>query len=148
MTVITRTNKMYKHIPAVLAALGMTLVVGIAMFALGLNALINNGGSQVKDAPALAQVSSSATVDQANLQKLQGLISQYQTRENQYQTELNQAAQKLDQANAQIQQDQAQLQQYESLLMALQNAGVIRITSDGRVLLPRSGFGGEFNDNN
>jgi uncharacterized protein YlxW (UPF0749 family) len=147
MTAITQTNKVHRQIPAVLAALGMTLVVGIAMFALGLNALINNGGSQVKNSPSVVQANSQAAVDQANLQKLQGLISQYQLRENQYQTELNQAAQKLDQANAQIQQDQAQLQQYQSLLMALQNAGVIRITSDGRILLPRPGFGGE-NDSN
>lgn len=126
----------HKQWPALLAAFVITLVLGLAMAALGLNALVNQNSVPIQTASALDQTLNSdpVTDDQAG-----SLIAQYQAREQQYQTQLQQAADQLNTANA-------QLQQYQSLVSALQQAGVIQITSDGRVFVSRGGFGeGEFN---
>lgn len=119
--------------PALLAALGMTAVLGLAIAALGINALSNrNVVPKLEVAPADQFVSS----DQATVGQLQELIAQYQSREQQYQLQLQQAA---DQLNA----VESQLQQYQGLVGALQQAGIIQITADGRVLLGRGAFGND-----
>ncbi len=111
--------------PAVIAALGMTLLVGLAILAMGLNALSNGNGQATTD------VISAENSDPAALQQLQEVVGQYQMREQQYQQELAQAADQLNQSNG-------QLQQYQSLVIALQNAGVIQIDRNGQVLLGRA----------
>jgi chromosome segregation ATPase len=160
MSAITGTNKVSKHIQALVAAFVMTIVIAVAILALGLNALINKNVVQVKNSPAAipaavttsSQTASQTTsVDPAQLQQLQNLITQYQSRETQYQNELKQAAQQLDQKNAQIQQDQTQiqqdqatLQQYQGLISARATGGVTHNTPDGRILIPQSrGFRGD-----
>ncbi|MCL4559626.1 MAG: hypothetical protein M1281_03295 [Chloroflexi bacterium] len=134
-----------KHFVAIIAALAITGVVAGAMFAIGGNALLNTNTLPIFNNPkqALATATQSANPSstssanqaqlQAEVQQLQGLISQYQTREQQYQTQLNNAAQQLQQA-------QAQIQQYQSILVALQNAGIIRIGQDGRIYVPQGNF--------
>ncbi len=151
-----------KIIPAIFAALIITSLVGVAIFVVGANALFNqntlpilNAPQTVSGAAAAAGAAGSAgtagnaavsqqTGQQAQLQQLENLVQQYQQREKQYQTQLNDAAQRVNQANQQV-------QQYQQLLEALQQQGVIRITADGQVLIPRSrGFddGGFFGGNN
>jgi septal ring factor EnvC (AmiA/AmiB activator) len=126
-----------KIFPAVLATLGMTVFIGLAFLALGLNAIFN---PNVTVAKAAAQPDPQLTTNQATIQDLQSTISQYQNREAQYQKELQQAAAQLDQANQQN-------QQYQQLFQALQNAGVIRISQDGQVFIG-PGAGSGFNDDN
>lgn len=121
-----------KQWPALLAALGITFVMGLLIIALGANALFN------KDVvPVLAAAPSATAVngDQATIEQLQSLIVQYQDREVQYQTELQQAADQLTQSNA-------QLQQYQGLVAALQNAGVIQIAPNGQIFLGPGAPGG------
>src|SRR5512142_1212411 len=134
-----------KIIPAIFAALIITALVGVAIFVVGANALFNqntlpilNSPQTVSGAAAAAGAAGSAgnaavsqqTGQQAQLQQLENLVQQYQQREKQYQTQLNDAAQRVNQANQQV-------QQYQQLLEALQQQGVIRITADGQVLIPR-----------
>ena len=110
----------------------MTLVLGLVILALGLNALFN---SNVTPVQAAGPTDQSISADQATIDQLQSLIAQYQAREGQYQNELQQAADQLNQANT-------QLQQYQTLVTALEQAGVIQITGDGRVFIGRGFSGG------
>ena len=120
---------MKKHYTALLAAFLMTLCVGGAMLAVSASALLNKNGVQVADSPAAATATAQAkTAEEAQIQQLQDLVSQYQAREAQYQSELQTASQNLQQANA-------QLQQFQMLLQALVNRGVISVGRDGSVLI-------------
>jgi len=130
-------SKINKNFPALVAVLGMTIFIVIAILAFGLNALLNQNVNvaQAKDQPA-TQVFSEDT----EIQDLQATILQYQAREAQYKDELQQAADQISQISQQN-------QQYQQLVQELQNAGVIQITADGRVLISRSvGFSPEFED--
>lgn len=126
-----------KIFPALLATLGMTVFLGLAFFALGLNALFNLNVSVAK---AAAQSNPQLNVNQVKLEDLQATISKYQDRETQYQKELQQAADQIDQINQQN-------LQYQQLIQSLQNAGVIQITQDGRVFITSGeGFQPRFDD--
>jgi uncharacterized protein YlxW (UPF0749 family) len=116
------------RLKALIASLFITLLVACAMFAIGINALGNRNAVPLNNAPiAQAVAASSATgANDAQVKQLQDLVAQYQAREQQYQ-------QQLDQANQ-------QLQNYQAILNALQQRGIIRVTTDGRVLI--RGFSG------
>jgi flagellar motor protein MotB len=128
-----------KTMPAITAALFMTAVLALVIVSIGLNALFNRNtvplqasAASPQDAAALNGAASTDTSSQdATVQQLQSLIAQYQSRETQYQTQLQQAA---DQINQLTQQNQ----QYQSLIDALQNAGVIQINQNGQVFLNRN----------
>ena len=117
-----------KTLPALVAALSMTVFIGLTVLAFGLNALFNKNASaaQTTDQPDFQ-----VAADQVTIQDLQENISQYQERENQYLSELQQAADQIDEISQQN-------LQYKQLTQALQNAGVIQVTQDGQVLVSRS----------
>jgi chromosome segregation ATPase len=117
------TSPVKKTIPAVIATIIMSVFIGMTILALGLNALLSKNVTVVKAAPAAG---SQVDASQATIQDLQATITQYQQREVQYQSELKKAADEINQANQQN-------QQFRQLILALQNAGVIQITQDGRV---------------
>ena len=120
----TRTVSPFKKtLPALAAGLVMTAFIAIVTLAFGINALFNHNISA-------ASPGSQSAADQASLQDLQATISQYQAREAQYQSELQQAAGQIDQIRQQN-------MQYQQLIQALQSAGLIQITSDGHVFIPR-----------
>lgn len=110
------------RIKAIAVSLVITAVIGCGMLAIGWSALFNPNGVAPSNSPGAASVpvveAASTTTD---VKQLQDLVRQYQQREQQYQ-------QQLDQANAQV-------QQYQSILTQLQRRGVIRIQSDGTILL-------------
>jgi uncharacterized phage infection (PIP) family protein YhgE len=120
-----------KRLQAVVAAAIITGVVALCMLLIGINALLNTNSVAVSDSPATTTALNAPTtnVNQGQVTQYQKLIAQYQNREKQYQAQL-------DQANAQV-------QQYQQLLSQLQSAGVIRITSDGQILLRRGGGDGD-----
>lgn len=130
-----------KTLPAILFALGITAVLAITMAVVGANALVNPATVPTNNAPAAVASGVSAASysgsDPATVAQLQALVTQYQDREKQYQSELSDAASKLTQANTQMQQLNDQLTQYQQLITTLEQAGVIRITSDGRVFIGR-----------
>jgi len=126
----TNSNPTHKHIAAFAAALVMTALIAVAMLAFGVNALFNpNTVTTAQAAGATAgEATSLSSSDQVTLDQLQARIVEYQQREAQYQEEIKSAT---DQVNQLSQQNQ----QYQELLNALQNAGVIQITSNGRVFI-------------
>ena len=128
---------MKKSFMPVLVALLITACVGVSMFAIGGAALFNKNGVSVSNSPAqssdVAVLNSPQSTGQVD--QMQTLISQYQDHEQQYQQREQQLQDQLAQANAQLQQDQQTIQQFQSLLTALQQRGVIRITNDGRVFI-------------
>jgi peptidoglycan hydrolase CwlO-like protein len=122
-----------KHATALIAAFLITIVVGLGMFVIGGNAALNKDGSAPLDSPQQAnsqQANLAAPVadNQSRIDQLQGLVTQYQQREQQYQNELNTAQQRLDQANTTI-------GQYQQLFQALIQRGVIQVDQSGRVLI-------------
>lgn len=115
-----------KRLEAIIAAAIITGVVALSMLLVGINALVNPNSVTASDSPSTTALNVTTTgVDQAQVTQWQNLISQYQSREKQYQAQLSQA--------------NTQLEQYQQVLSQLQTAGVIRITSDGRILLRRGG---------
>jgi predicted Rossmann fold nucleotide-binding protein DprA/Smf involved in DNA uptake len=132
-----RRYEMKKPFMAVLIALLVTACVGASIFAIGGAALVNKNGVTASNSAAQASnVSAAASSQQADqVGQLQSLVSQYQDREQQYQQREKQLQDQLAQANTQIQQDQQTLQQVQMLLAALQQRGLIRLTSDGRIVI-------------
>jgi len=118
---------MKKQYMALLAAFAITLCMGAGMLLVSGSALINKNGVPVADSPAAATATAQAkTAEQAQIQQLQSMVAEYQTREVKYQSELQSAGQDLQRANN-------QMQQYQLLLMALQNRGYINIDPNGQV---------------
>jgi uncharacterized protein YlxW (UPF0749 family) len=129
---------MSKRLAALLAAVISTACVGVAILAVGGAALFNPSGTAAAQSPAqAAAVSSSDNGSQAQIQQLQTLVNQYQAREQQYQAREQQYQQRLQAADSQVQQAQQQMQEIRSLLSALQQNGLITITSDGQITINR-----------
>lgn len=119
-----------KKLPAIIAAFGVTCLVGLMMLVVGVNAYFNPNSVAVDNQPGdAAQIAVTGNpVDQ--VQQLQARIQEYQAREQQVQQQLNQASQQIEQANS-------ELNQYQQLIANLQEMGVVRIDRDGNVSLPR-----------
>jgi peptidoglycan hydrolase CwlO-like protein len=127
---------MKKQFMAILAALFITACVGASIFAIGGAAVLNkNTAPLANSASQISAVSDPSQSQQDQVAQLQDLVSQYQNREQQYQQREQQLQDQLTQANTQIQQDAQLLQQVQSLLGALQQRGLIQITSDGRIFI-------------
>jgi hypothetical protein len=121
---------MKKQYTALLVAFAVTICMGAGMLLVSGSALLNKNGLPVANSPAQATATAVVvSAEQAQIQQLLSLVTQYQTREVKYQSELSAAGQQLQQANS-------QLQQYQTLLLALQNRGVIAIDESGRVSIP------------
>ena len=112
---------MKKQFPALIAALLVTGFIAMAMGLTGVNALLNKNGTVVSNDPAVSSSTASTELNQAQIDQLQTRINEYQQREAQYQQLL--------------QQDQQQIQQYQQFMIAMQQAGLIQVRSDGTVLV-------------
>ena len=145
-----------KRVPALVAALVMTVLIGLCMLAVGVNAVFNPNTVPILDAPPSAaaasdspnQVNSQASSSQNDslvqqyqarekqyqdqIQQLNNLVKQYQDREKQYQTQFSQA-------NASAQQANQTAQQLQNILAELQRRGIIRVMSDGSIQIRRGG---------
>jgi Tfp pilus assembly protein FimV len=110
-----------KNLTALITAFIVTALIGIILFGIGFNAMINKNTAPIVDTPPAnntVQVS-----NQVQVKQLENSITQYQS-------QLNQAIEQLNAQNAQI-------QQYQSLLQALVARGVIAIQQDGTITIPR-----------
>ena len=128
---------MKKPMIATLIAIFMTACVAVSIFTIGGAALLNKNSSPTINSPVQAENASSVNAAQQSDQvaQLQNLVSQYQDREKQYQQREQQLQDQLSQANSQLQSAQQTIQQAQLLLEALQQRGVIRISSDGRIFI-------------
>jgi len=120
---------MKKSIPALIAAVLVTVVLGSGMFLIGQNAL---GASTAK---AEAAAANTVTVSANTTAQYEQIVAQYQARETQYQAEIAQASQQIDTANQQLATNSQQIQQYQSLISQLQNNGLITVANDGTVTI-------------
>ena len=120
---------MKKHYLALLAAFAITIFIGAGMFLVSANALLNKNGIPAANSPAQATATAEIkSAEQAQIQQLQSLVTEYQTREAQYQNELKNAGQDLQRANDQI-------RQYQMVLLALQDRGYIDVNSNGQIII-------------
>ena len=121
---------MRKKIIALMAAIVITGTIAFSMFAVGVNAMANQNGTTASNSPGsiTTPASSTASSDQAQIAKLQSLVTQYQAREQQYQTALNND-------NTQLSQAASQMQMIQQLLAYLQNHGLIQIDSQGQIYI-------------
>jgi basic membrane lipoprotein Med (substrate-binding protein (PBP1-ABC) superfamily) len=127
---------MKKQGMAILAAFFVTACIGAAIFAIGGAALVNKNPAAVSaSSTRVTAITVSGPLQQGQVAQLQDLVAQYQDREQQYQQREQQLKDQLAQSNAQLQQDQQLLQQVQILLAALQQRGLISVTSDGRILI-------------
>ena len=148
-----------KRLQGIIAATLVTLVIGLGMVAIGVNAASNTDSVPVSDSPASAsqasaspaQVSgsqasattsqivnvSNTAADQAQIDQLQATIKQYQAREKQYQDREKQYQTELAKVTQQKNDATAQADQLQQILVALQQRGVISISADGRITIPR-----------
>lgn len=127
---------MNKRLGALLAAVLTTACIGVAILAVGGAALFNPTGTAAAQSPAQAAAVVNTSGDNAaQLQQLQALVGQYQAREQQYQAREQQYQQQLQAESGQIQQAQQQMQEIRSLLLALQQRGLISITADGQIVI-------------
>ncbi len=118
---------MKKQYTALLAAFAITICIAAGMLLVSGSALLNKNGIPVADSPAAATATAEVrTAEQAQIQQLQSMVTEYQTREVKYQSELQSAGQDLQKAND-------QMRQYQMLLMALQNRGYITIDRNGQI---------------
>ncbi|MBI5964185.1 MAG: hypothetical protein HY863_11970 [Chloroflexi bacterium] len=127
---------MKKTIPAIVAALLITMLVAGGMFAVGGQALLGSASAASDAAVVPAQVQ---TTDQTT-QALQDQLAVYRARETQYQEQLKLAAQNITEANQQIELANQQIQQYQTLLTDLQNRGLITVAEDGTVSVMEQAF--------
>ena len=137
---------MKKQLTAFVAAILITLCIGLGIFAISGVAFANSNGVQASIVPgqgASTTVNASNVVNQVQIQqqqqiqRLQSLVAQYQQRDQQYQQREQQYQTQLNQVNMQVTQAQQQLQQYQQLVNFLQQRGIITVTSDGQVYVNR-----------
>jgi hypothetical protein len=120
---------MKKQYSALLVAFAVTICMAAGMLLVSGSALLNKNGIPVANSPAQATATAVVTsAEQAQIQQLQSLVNEYQTREVKYQSELSSAGQQLQQAND-------QLRQVQMLLAALQNRGYITVGSNGQIFI-------------
>ena len=117
---------MKKTIPAFIAALLITLVLGGGMFLIGQKAL-GTSTAQAAEAAQTTQVSAETVA------QYEQVVQQYEAREAQYQDLVIQASQQIDISNQQIELANQQLQQYQSVMQQLQSSGLITVASDGTI---------------
>jgi hypothetical protein len=131
-----------KRLQGLMAAMLITFLAAFGMVAIGLNATANADSVPVSDSPAQAAAAqvvnvSNAGADQAQNQQLQDTLKQYQAREKQYQAREKQYQTELAKVSQQLNDATAQADQLKQILMALQQRGVINISEDGRISIPR-----------
>jgi len=116
-----------KHVSAIITSLVITAVIGLGIMVIGVNALTNTNTVPLQNSPNsnttannLSNVSANSAAQSAStssdVQQLQQQVSDLQSQ--------------LDQAGQAI-------QQYQSLLLVLQQRGVIGIDRNGNVYLPQ-----------
>jgi len=120
-----------KHLSAIMTALLITAVIGFGIVVIGVNALTNTNTVALQNSPndRLAGSSSVNTGGNTALQTVSNSadVQQLQQQVSNLQSQLTQASQTI--------------QQYQSLLMALQQRGVIFIDRNGNIFLHEDGGG-------
>jgi hypothetical protein len=106
-----------KHFSAIITALLITAVIGFGIVVIGLNALTNSNTVALQNSPNNnVSGNSLSTIGDNSAQ-----VQQLQVQMSEMQSQLNQAGQAI--------------QQYQSILITLQQHGLIRIDQNGNIYL-------------
>ena len=116
---------MKKQLPALFAALIMTVIITLVMAVTSANALFNQNTVATS---ASSKTGTGSDTNSLQIQQLQSRIDEYAQREKQYRQQLqdNQTVQ---------QQDAEQIQQVRQLIGALQSRGLIQVQENGSILI-------------
>ncbi len=112
-----------KHFSAIVAAVLITTVVGLGIFVIGANALTNKNIVPLQNTPT------SSTGNNSNAVPISTTT-----------TNVQQLQQEVTQLQSQLNQDNQALQQYQSLLVVLQQRGLISVDSNGNITIRQGGF--------
>jgi peptidoglycan hydrolase CwlO-like protein len=139
-----------KKVQAFIAACIVTALIGVGIFVVGAGAISKANVAQAQSQTTTVNQASDITVSTQSasdaatqIAQLKGLIAQYQSREKQYKTQLDQANQQISQANQQLGEANQQVQSLRSVLLELQQRGIISIQSDGTIQLRVRARGGD-----
>jgi len=116
-----------KHISAILTAVIITTIIGLGILVVGVSALTNTNTVALQNSPSTSSTGNNATNSGGNnvvpSASSSSDVQQLQQQVNDLQTQLDQASQII--------------QQYQSLLLVLQQRGVIAIDRSGNIYLPQ-----------
>jgi len=116
-----------KHISAILTAVIITTVIGLGILAVGVSALTNTNTVALQNSP-------SSIITGNNLTKTGGNTSGSSPSSS---SDGQQLQQQVSDLQAQLNQASQIIQQYQSLLLVLQQRGVIVIDRSGNIYLPQ-----------
>ncbi len=118
-----------KHFSAILTAIVITTLIGLGIMVIGVSALTNTNTVALQNSPNASSNGNNLT-NVSNDPAAQSASASSNTQ--QLQQQVSDLTSQLDQAIQAI-------QQYQSLLLALQQRGVITIDRNGNIYLPQTG---------
>ena len=124
---VYRREFLMKHISAILTAVIITTVIGLGILVVGVSALTNTNTVALQNSP-------SSIITGNNLTKTGGNTSGSSPSSS---SDGQQLQQQVSDLQAQLNQASQIIQQYQSLLLVLQQRGVIVIDRSGNIYLPQ-----------
>jgi signal transduction histidine kinase len=116
-----------KHISAILTAAIITTIIGLGILVVGVSALTNTNTVALQNSPNASLPGNNITNTSSNT-----AVSSVSSS-----VDVQQLQQKVSDLQAQLDQASQIIQQYQSLLVALQQRGVITIDRSGNIYLPQ-----------
>jgi signal transduction histidine kinase len=116
-----------KHISALFTALLITAVIGLGILVIGVSALTNTNTVALQNSPNASLTGNDPTNTGVNSAADSAFSS----------SEVLQLRQQVSDIQTQLDQANQAIQQYQSLLLALQQRGVIVIDRNGNIYLPQ-----------
>lgn len=117
-----------KHISAILTAVIITTLIGLGILVIGGSALTNTNTVALQNSPNASFTGNNLTNTGGNSAVSSGSSS----------SEVQQLQQQVGDLQSQLDQASQAIQQYQSLLVVLQQRGVIVIDRNGNIYLPQS----------
>lgn len=116
-----------KHISAILTAAIITTIIGLGILVVGVSALTNTNTVALQNSPNASLSGNNITNTSSNT-----AVSSVSSS-----VDVQQLQQQVSDLQAQLDQASQIIQQYQSLLVALQQRGVITIDRNGNIYLPQ-----------
>ena len=116
-----------KHISAILTAVIITTIIGLGILVIGVSALTNTNTVALQNSPITGLTGSNPTNTGGNTAVSSAPSS----------SDVQQLQQQVSDLQAQLNQASQEIQQYQSLLLVLQQRGVIVIDQSGNIYLPQ-----------
>ncbi len=116
-----------KHISAILTAAIITTIIGLGILVVGVSALTNTNTVALQNSPNASLPGNNITNTSSN-NAMSSVSSS---------VDVQQLQQQVSDLQAQLDQASQIIQQYQSLLVALQQRGVITIDRSGNIYLPQ-----------